>query len=345
MSELIIHIGSHKTGTSSIQQACLSAEEHLMHHGVALLRHGPAANALVRVQGRRADFRPFIATGLADDLLRPRAPRNLLSAECLFWLFEPEQLAPLADLARARFETVSVIAYLRRQDLLAVSHRKQVLHGAQAARFYGVRATPLPDNQPYLQRYFDYATKLADLWGGAFGIENVHPAVYEAGRLRDGDVVEDFAARLGLDLSMRTPGRRNVALSGNRLLVGLKLAELGAPAELRKRIFRHLPEEGRFLPSRAEARAFLSAFEASNDRLNRLFATSARPLRFDDSFDMYPETTNTEWDNERAEQLVDAVMRGVCAHYRKVEGPQKPLRGRAVRRIASRISGLIRGAR
>lgn len=345
MGELIIHIGSHKTGTTSIQHACLSVEEHLMHHGVALLRHGLSANALVRAQGRRENFRPFIATDLADKLLRPRARRNLLSAECLFWLFEPEQLAPLVDLARARFETVSVIAYLRRQDLLAVSHRKQVMNGAQAARFYGVRATPLPENLPYLQRYFDYATKLADLWGGAFGIENVHPAIYEPDRLRDGDVVEDFAARLGLDLSMRTPGRRNVTLSGNRLLVGLKLAELGAPAELRKRIFSRLPEEGRFLPSRAEAQAFLSAFETSNDRLNRLFGTSARPIGFDPSFDLYPEATNAQWDNERVEQLVDALMRGVCAHYRKVEGPQKPSRGRAVRGIASRIARLIRGAR
>ena len=313
MAELILHIGSHKTGTSSIQHVLSGSQAALERQGVAyLLRDDRAtgnASSLVQTSGERETFEARFVDAKADRLLRPRAPRNIVSAEGFFWFSDPDEVGRFAALARTRFERITVLAYLRRQDRLAVSHRNQVRNAAPTMRFYGLRADPLPEYRPYLQRYFDYASKLIDLWGGAFGNDNVMAVPFEREALVDGDVVADFAARTGIELALDQPVTRNASSAGlARTFVDLKLAELGFPAEGRRKIVRRLAREGLFLPTRDEARAFLAHFEAGNARLAESFRIDGRPFGFDPSMEMYPDLSEGMWSHALVGQVIEALL-------------------------------------
>lgn len=313
MAELILHIGSHKTGTSSIQHVLRGSRNALERQGVAYLlpddRTARNASSLVKVSGEREAFSARFADDKADRLLQPRAPRNIVSAEGFFWFSDPEEVGRFAALARARFERITVLAYLRRQDRLAVSHRNQVRKAAQALQFYGLRADPLPEYRPYLHRYFDYAAKLLDLWGGAFGRDNVVAVPFERAVLTDGDVVADFAARTGIALACDGPVIRNASSSGlARMFVDLKLAELGLSPDARRGIVRQFGREGLFLPTRDEARAFLAHFDASNARLAEAFRIDGRPFAFDPSMEMYPDLSDGMWSHALVGKVIEALL-------------------------------------
>ncbi len=312
MAELILHIGSHKTGTSSIQHFLAAQREALAREDVAYLlpdrdgRH--SAFNLIRTSGELEGFRARVHRARADRLLQPRATRNIVSTEMFFWLSDPEEVATLAELIRPRFDRITVLAYLRRQDLLAVSHRNQVMTGSPAQQFYGLRTHPLPEYRPHLHSYFDYATKLLDLWGGAFGRDNLLVVPFEPANLAGGDVVADFTARLGVNLTPDKKVRRNSSDGLERLFVGLKLAEMGLLDDLRRHVFPRLHNGGKVLPTRAEAEAFLAPFLPSNARLAAEIRTDGRPFSFPDSMEMYPETASELWTQDRVERIVDALL-------------------------------------
>lgn len=318
MSELFLHIGSHKTGTTSIQKAC---RLYLANSGSPELWYiniRPAGTRVVRSNGRLEQFRAEIIQENADQVFRPevdgRTPsgpiRFIASDEEFFWISEPETVQRLAKMLKDRFSSISIVCYLRRQDLLAVSHRKQVLGGRMpASRFYGVDTSPLPKYRDHLHRYFDYAEKLSSIWAAAFGQKNIQVIPYERDMLIDGDVVKDFAQRTGGQFQMPKEMRSNAALDGDRTMVGLKLAELKVPKALRRRIMDALPGTGRYQPSRDEARFFLDHFAESNERLAREWTWQGAPFRFEGSFDMYPETTQERWSNTEVEGILDAVLR------------------------------------
>ena len=328
MAELILHIGSHKTGTSSIQHFLAAQREALAREDVAYLlpdrdgRH--SAFNLIRTSGELEGFRARVHRARADRLLQPRATRNIVSTEIFFWLSDPEEVATLAELIRPRFDRITVLAYLRRQDLLAVSHRNQVMNGAPALQFYGLHAHPLPDYRPHLHRYFDYAAKLLDLWGGAFGQDSLRIVPFEPASLAGGDVVTDFATRLGFDLAPAAPVRRNTSTGIERLFVGLKLAEMGLLDDLRRHVFPRLDKGGKFLPTRAEAEAFLAPFLPSNARLTAEVRTDGKPFAFSPSMEMYPETAGELWTSDRVERIVEALLHARTATGIKTRTARRP---------------------
>ncbi len=322
MSTLTIHIGSHKTGTTSIQKAC---RVHLAKGGATDLRYfdvRPTGIRVVRTYGKGKDFGAEVLPEIADQVFRPEQTgkpvsentRFFTSDEGFFWINEPETVHLLAEMLKERFASVGIVCYLRRQDRLAVSHRKQVLGDRlPASRFYGIDTGPLPTYRDHLHSYFDYATKLSTIWASAFGRENIQVIPYERSALEGGDVVEDFAHRSGARFSLKKPMRSNIALDGDKVLVGMKLAELNVPKPLRDKIMDTLPGTGRYLPTRADAQAFLANFADNNERLAQDWTWKGEPFRFDDSFDMYPETTDAQWGNSDVERILDAVLRAKLA--------------------------------
>jgi hypothetical protein len=313
MSTLVLHIGSHKTGTTSIQHACRFA---LPTTGAVRCHYFNIRPSGVRVlanAGSGADFGATVDLGSADQVFRPVTGPDapdlyVTSDEEFFWIHEPDGVHRLADLLKARFETIRILCYLRRQDLLALSHRKQVLSDTPATRFYGVTATPLPEYQPHLANYFDYAAKLADIWASAFGKDNITLVPFEKPHLAQGDAVADFASRLGITFGAYDAEPANSSYAGNQTFLGLLLAEAKIPRKERLQIVRSLPERGRFLPSRDEARAFLSHFAAANERLAREWQYNGGPFIFDAAFDMYPETATSTWDSTDVADMIAAVL-------------------------------------
>lgn len=330
MSTLYLHIGSHKTGSTSIQMACRHALAKRGRKGAHYINIRPSGTRILRTRGLGEDFVTDINQKAAARVLQPQGRAgaiHIASDEELFWIDRPEPVARLARMLRDRFQQIRIICYLRRQDQLALAHRKQVLEGSPATRFYGVDATPLPVYRPHFQRYFDYAGKLDRIWCSAFGKENVTVIPFERPRLVDQDVVADFAHRLGIAFSGQ-PIRANESLAGNKTFLGLVLAGTDLPRARRREILGRLKGRGQFLPTQHEARAFVANFAEANERLAAEWQWNGAPLRFDDSFAMYPEVAEyRQWETAEVQEMLLAMLPDMLATSAKAtaEGGNDPV--------------------
>jgi hypothetical protein len=216
-----LHIGLHKTGTSSIQ-AFLKKNKPALHRlgylypkaGWTAGGHHNLAYELLgkkrfsHTAGRLADLAPEIE----------REPNAILSSE----EFEFLELAEVRRLREALGgREAKVIVYLRRQDaLIASTYAQQVKMGAKMKPFTAYAVASL-----YNAR-FDFAQLLAR-WAAAFGQDSLDVAVVSeetAGPL----LFDDFLSRLGIEGGAdlpRPPKRLNESPSAAEIEIIRRAAE------------------------------------------------------------------------------------------------------------------------
>lgn len=296
MRRLVLHIGSHKTGTTTLQSALLRGKRQGLLGNWSYLHAAQRVdfNTLVGTKGMGAGLHTVLKWPFFDRRMKHAASQNMqdvvISTEMLFWLNDMAQITALAARLRQEFDEIRIVAYLRRQDQLALSHRKQVVMGRAAYQFYGAQLQALPCYAPHMLRYFDYAGKLAK-WEQAFGAENVTVRRFQKADLQGGDTVTDFWTLLGL----APPDgliRKNVAWSRAQLLAGLWLRQRGYPSEAFVPLVKQIEDPEPLLPARAEAAAFLAPFLEQNADLARRYDPAGPESYFDMDFGRYPETSS-----------------------------------------------------
>ncbi|MEV8360181.1 hypothetical protein [Microbacterium sp. NPDC076895] len=192
MSKLLLHIGTHKTGTTSVQHFFASNRDALRAQGIFYpptdlggqfgdqYAHHAIAHAIANVSG---DGTGASRAKAYFDALRDRVVPGetvVISAEPLYRHrlrdAQGKSLGRMAYLRAVRdaigdFD-VSVIAMVRRQDLFLESlYSENIMAGTYRdpiERFIADRAPQA-----------DYAQRLAE-WGAVFGSENIHVRPYEA---------------------------------------------------------------------------------------------------------------------------------------------------------------------
>lgn len=201
---LILHIGTHKTGTTAIQrfmaQNAATLEQRFglcylstgrPNHPTITHGHHLLAWASQSDPGYRDHERMF-GTGdvwepLASELQTRNARRHVVSSE-EFDRLDEHDVSALAD--RLRDQDVRVIVYLRRQDqFVQAMYRTDVVYSAEARAL-----------DEYLQKPptpLDYLALLG-AWERAFGRERLIVRHYQRGSLAQGDVVRDFCQLLGI---------------------------------------------------------------------------------------------------------------------------------------------------
>lgn len=301
-----------------MQFACRRFLETSGAGGASYINIRPSGSPIVKYTGKDDNFRAAIDLEIAEKIFHPSNPDKqtrearpesfVTSDESFFWIDDPDNIGRFADLLRSRFDHIRILCYLRRQDLLAASHRQQVIMNSPAARFYGVTATPLPEYRPHFQRYFDYAGKLSSIWCAAFGKANVTVVPYARDQLVNGDVVEDFAYRVGICFRKHETLGKNSSSSGSKTYLGLKLAEHDVSPKLRKKILQRFEGTGKFLPTQEAARRFLAHFQKSNQRLAQDWSWKGEPFTFDRDFDMYPVTSDEPWQNAATDAIIDCLL-------------------------------------
>ncbi|SPF78698.1 hypothetical protein ALP8811_02628 [Aliiroseovarius pelagivivens] len=305
MRQLWLHIGSHKTGTSSLQRALLYAQTHNL-LGDLTYAHCPKSssiNQLIRVKGAgkalktTVDFRGLKAAF-------PDKGSYIASSEMFFWIHNPRQVRKLARVLKRQFDKIHIVAYLRRQDSLAISHRKQAVMRNAAEGFYGLQVSALPTYQQHFDRYFQYDQKLK-IWADAFGNDNLHIRKFEKSALFNQDTVDDFFHLLGL----ATPEwgeHANPPLSRKQLLVGLYQRSKGVERPKVARLIKKIEDPDKLIPSRAQAEVFLSHFKDSNRRLAEILGDKEAPFYFDMDLSRYPEVGNDTVTDAEIEQWITA---------------------------------------
>lgn len=292
--QVFLHIGMHKTGSSAIQRFLRANAKLLRENGLKFFyTRGQPSNLgnVIGFSGSQDDgVRFFLNESSYAELLAfidAHPSHGILSGEDLCFLPEPQARRLARDL-RARFDHITVLIYLRRQDRMAVSCKAQGARTPQQAVLFGVEDTPLPRLTPAVGSYLDYASLLTR-WRRVLPDARMIVVPYDRDHLRGGDAVSDFLYRLGLPDSVVDQTKVNVSFGGDTTRLFWLLRRIGLTAAELKQIQKLgivADSGGGFDPSREEARKFLSMFAKSNQKLARL---TNGAVVFDDDVSSYPE--------------------------------------------------------
>ncbi|OOZ38871.1 hypothetical protein BOW53_13840 [Solemya pervernicosa gill symbiont] len=329
MKTLYLHIGSHKTGSSSIQQALFQNRDNLAGQGLSLFSEnqqgelipsGNTSNAWVSA----ADLRDELQSGrgvrvsnlqrLAERLAE--LPGDVvMSAENFSWVFSIDEVKRIGRECRRYFDRVQVIVYLRRQDRQVISHHQQGSknrHNAASA-YYSGDAFAIPLSRDHYDEYLNYYKRVS-MWAEVFGAENLSIRVFEPDLLEGGEAVTDFFTLLGMAESADLKSvRENRSLGFERTKVGHLLNATLPNCELSSRIRSMLDNRGRSLPSAAEAKAFYARYVDSNRMLNREFAiTSVQEDLFNDDFSIYPEQPGDRWSEDSVNSAIEHILTAIA---------------------------------
>lgn len=300
MKTLYVHIGTAKTGTTSIQFFCRENEERLKKNGycypkspkpypfVSKAKNGHMLEATIRDEnGNRLyeeeekDFQACIAL-IKEEF---KTYDTVILSDEAIWrdlsLGHKDVLQKLACEAKKADFQLKVVVYLRRQDLMAVSIWNQYVKAPQMVTPYNFE--DFCKNMP-MGAWLDYDKKL-DKIVSEVGRENVIVRRFEPQNFYGGDIFHDFLYAVGIPWSdeyVITEEVRNTRLSGNaveikRILNGLPEAK---NTEYQK-ILRDVLLECSDTPSASlyssevltpdEARSFLEKYEECNRKVAREF--------------------------------------------------------------------------
>lgn len=330
--QAILHIGDMKCGSKTIQHWLHNDADLLEEHGVHLatatrlgIYDSPLASyaldddrnateprrecgitSAAEVPAHRRGIEERLARELAA--LPPTAQAVVFSHEMLLSL-EPAEVERAVGLVRRHFDSIRVIAYIRRQDQLFLSLWGQRLKTHD----------PGPAFCDTMQTHRRYLP-LLDAWERAVGREQIVVRVFNKATFRNGDLRADFcgAAGIPLDPRFRPPALHNEGLDAaaqllllefcdrlnahrerSRRSIGRRLRRVffgrespdWSPAAFPSRLVRHLMQtrQGKgLLPSRQWARDTAAAHASENETIRRRYLPDRSSL-FDDDFSSYPE--------------------------------------------------------
>ena len=313
----ILHIGTEKTGTSSIQGFLAGNRRQLIRQGIlypeaAGLGGGSQWEFVACVQdapwgtdiGRRlaiADagdqqrFRDELATQLEAEISGAPAARTLLiSSEHMHSRLPGiRQIAKLKSFLDMFAETFEIVLYLRRQDRVSVStYLHRIRMGQEHPAIF-----PRGHNGERLY-YYDYE-RLFESWAAVFGEANIKLRLFSADEWHGRDLITDFCEACGIDaapLARTRPLNESVTLAAAQFIGELSrqlprsenasdIATHDGMVALISELFRDNPKPA----GRQDAEAFYALFEESNERLRRRALPDRQAPLFDADFSAYPE--------------------------------------------------------
>lgn len=210
--DLYLHIGTEKTGTTSVQKFFRANREALAqsgilypvapgnqnHQGLAAAaqrpaKHGPLRRTMgIRKEHEAIKYREDLMTRLAAEFARRPYRLAVMSGEhCSSRLIEDEEVRWLRDWLSPHFERIHIVVYIRRQDdYLLSTYSTAVKSGAT----YPLR---LPPERILRQRYDHW--ELLERWARVFGRDRIICRKFERSALKNGDVIDDILDVVGID--------------------------------------------------------------------------------------------------------------------------------------------------
>lgn len=313
----IVHIGTEKTGTTTIQRFLADNRRHLARDGVLYpvaggregSQWGYAACALDQPWttdlGREfgiddaaglAAFRTALQSALDDEAAaHPACDTLLISSEHLHSrVTTPEAIGRLKAFLEPYAQDFAVVLYVRRQDRMAVSRFSTALK----VGFNNPRVFPRP-RQTSLPYYFDFE-RIYHHWESVFGQPAMRVRIFEQNRFEGGELLMDFCAACGLDRGDKSiPARANESLDQAGLHF-LREVNNQLPRMLGARVnpvrvglagvVSTVCAGSCTLATRSEALEFYAQFRPGNERLAAVVFGKEGQALFDEDFTDYPES-------------------------------------------------------
>ena len=346
MKRAILHIGTEKTGTTSIQKFLYENRIKLGAKGFLFPESaGYISNQNLVVYGKKApeaDLAPrsldvsnateltewkdrFVQTHCSEILAfqqRHDHSTVIYSAEHLqSRLTTVGEIKRVARLLRPLFDEVEELVYLRRQDRYALSAYSTAVRGGQQR---GFSFETINAQGPY----YDYRTLLEN-WSEVFGESAVRVRLFEKPRLVGSDVVSDFKSVVGINelpIEFVTPESVNEALSYTALSLLRRFNALDsndprllgrAKSATRIRLLEAVQgiqdQHGRMMPPQSQAASFYQRFKEGNQWVANRWLDG---IGFDDNFSEYPEHAAESPELPDLELQLDELIAGLFKRKR-----------------------------
>jgi hypothetical protein len=295
---LLLHIGTEKTGTTSIQAFLALNRDRLLEHGVlvpeslgrrnhrllpAIAMDDDHLDDLFKLQqlGRLEDRQAAKARWLEEFEAEIKGAAEhvhtvIISSEQLHSrLQRTREIVRVRRILRALFKPISVLVYFREPLATAVAaYSTSVKYGATAAQL------PPPD-RAYFFNLVNHA-RTCRRWSRVFGPKALKVRLYEPDALVGGDSVSDFIATAGLpELDYERPAKSNPSLDAagieilRRVNKEIPLIAGERPNPMREGLLEffetHFTSGPAYMPPRPLVEAYTEAFKASNAELHETY--------------------------------------------------------------------------
>lgn len=293
MTKIILHVGSEKTGSTSIQHTLSASAKRLAKRGILYPEFPKTPCHIFFTACAMEDYSDHPVrkcTGLQNqsDYYRfAETVRTIMQQQCKIvspdyliisdehiniHLKTTEQLAALKAFCNEFGEIDSVIIYLRRQDSFRLSLFSEVIRSGHITEFDLDSPLPIFETIPYR---FDYLQILDNL-AAVFGRDKLRPRLYEPSNFPDENVVKDFMeiSNLPMDAVKYKKMQRNQSLDARivhhlaKISIHLKKQETIEAERLRKAIIQQCENfykgPGIVLPP-TEHQQFMAQFEHMNN--------------------------------------------------------------------------------
>ncbi|NWG90941.1 MAG: hypothetical protein HXY21_00325 [Parvularculaceae bacterium] len=224
----ILHIGTYKTGSTSIQAFLDNNAARLRdqgvyfpfspgrpnHHGLTVVALSDReTTGLIRYldledkekrEARRAEFAEALTAELAS--LPDDVATVVFSNEHLCGLNTTPEIERVKELLAPHFGRIEILVYLRRQDQRIISDYTQKVRDGYT------KALDLLAYEPAERRNYE---AFLDKWAGVFGREAIRPRIFDRSKFQNGDLIDDFAGAIGVapDEAFIRPPAENLGLS------------------------------------------------------------------------------------------------------------------------------------
>jgi hypothetical protein len=230
--DLFLHIGTEKTGTTSVQKFFRANRELLKRNGILYPtapgnqnhtglaasaqdaeRRGPLRKSLgLKNEADVRRFRTEMMAGLTAELTeRPYKTAFMSGEHCSSRLLDDSEVQWLKDQLSPFFDKMHIVVYIRRQDdYLLSTYSTSVKSGATAPLSF-------PPERAIEQRYDHW--DMLQRWARVFGRDKVVCRKFERAMLKSGDIVDDVIDIVGIDpaLGFERPEDVNEALDAETL--------------------------------------------------------------------------------------------------------------------------------
>jgi hypothetical protein len=345
----IVHIGTEKTGTSSIQSFLYKNRRELVRQGYHFIQSAGKTNnwmlpAFCSEENRFNDFyrnqsvetdqqlekfkKKFL--GEFESELRSVAKNVhtiIISSEHFHSRLQSDkEMSNVQQFLSKYFDEVKILCYVREQATTCASWYSTSMKSGSTYSFYEFVRRCKPESY-----YFNYFNMLAN-WERYFGFESLQVALFSPDRFLNGDLLDDFSARINpalvgnLDKAFRAA---NVSLSPmgqalNRALnIALPLSIEGVDlSEVRNKckeiIAQHLAGKGQQIDL-AWRKAIYDSFIDSNEKLRERYFPTSKTL-------FIPPVKEDQVENKLDEsflEVLNAIFKVLRKHGRKSIGPEE----------------------
>ena len=202
MKRLLLHIGTGKTGTSSIQNFLYENRSRLAddfgvyypefglsatnHFGEIIHAHYPVVNWITRRRLKKL-------RAVVKELKSAGCELSILSCENFYHHFGKEDMDYVAEIF-SDFK-IEIVCYVRRQDLYMESAwKQQVKVGTLKGMFADFLQRHI--NAGYLGEVHANYYRMLKIWAAVFGLDAIHLKVFDKSEWINGDLIDDFLVDL-----------------------------------------------------------------------------------------------------------------------------------------------------